>query len=162
MLPTGKSAVSSDQSVVLRYAGAAMAALAALGVRIALDPILGSQAPYVPFIIAIVVASRYAGRGPGLAATAISAVAVDWFYLQPHDSLAIADPNAAAGLALFFLAGAIISFFLGQMRESLPSAARAEPAPWQTEEQLGLSTGSAVPGRGAGRKLKPYHLWLGA
>ena len=37
MLPSGKSAVSSDQSVVLRYAGAAMASLAALGVRMALD-----------------------------------------------------------------------------------------------------------------------------
>ena len=147
---------------MLRYAGAAMAALAALGVRMALDPILGSQAPYVPFIIAIVMASRYAGRGPGLAATAISGLAVDWFYLQPRGSLVVVDTNAAAALALFLLAGAIISLFVGQLRETLPFAARAEPAPSQTEEQIGLAAGSAMPGRGAGRKLKAHHLWLGA
>src|ERR1035441_4997608 len=103
MLPTGKSAVSSDQPVVLRYAGAAMAALAALGVRMALDPILGSQAPYVPFIIAIVMASRYAGRGPGLAATAISGLAVDWFYLQPRGSLVVGDKEEGEGQGLVVL-----------------------------------------------------------
>jgi PAS domain S-box-containing protein len=158
MLPTGKSAVSSDQSVVLRYAGAAMASLAALGVRMALDPILGSQAPYLPFVIAIVVASRYGGRGPGLAATAISGLAVDWFYLQPRGSLVVVDPNAAAALALFFLTGVIISFVVGRLRKSLLSADSAEPAPRPQED----SPGSAMPGRGAGRKLKPHHLWLGA
>ena len=161
MPATGKSSVSSDQSVVLRYAGAAMAALAALGVRMALDPVMGSQAPYVPFIIAIVVASRYGGRGPGLAATAISAAAVAWFYLQPLGSLAIADPNAAAGLALFVLAGVIISFIVGRLHKSLLSAVREEPAPRQTEEQISPWP-STTAGRFADRKLKPHHLWLGA
>ena len=151
-----------DQSVVLRYAGAAMAALAALGVRMALDPVLGSQAPYLPFIIAIIVASRYGGRGPGLAATAISTVAVDWFYLQPRNSLTIADPNAAVALALFFLTGVIISFIVGRLRKSLLSAARAEPAPRRMGEQTNLSPGSAMAGSGANRKLKPHYLWLGA
>jgi len=139
-----------------------MAALAALGVRMALDPMLGSQAPYLPFIIAIIVASRYGGRGPGLAAAAISTVAVDWFYLQPRDSLAIADPNAAAALALFFLTGVIISLFVGRLRQSLLSAARGEPAPRQTGEQISLSPGSAMAGRATGRNLKPHYLWLGA
>jgi PAS domain S-box-containing protein len=162
MPQTDKSAVSSDQSVVLRYAGAAMAALAALGVRMALDPILGSQAPYLPFIVAIIVASRYGGRGPGLAATAISGLAVDWFYLEPRSSLAVVDPNAVAALALFFLAGVIITFFLGQLRKSLHSAARAEHAPWQTEEQISLSTGSAMRFRDADGKVKLHYLWLGA
>ena len=162
MPQTGKSAVRSDQSAILRYAGAAMAALGALGVRMALDPILGSQAPYLPFIIAIVVATRYGGRGPGLAATAISGLAVDWFYLQPRASLAIANPNAAAALALFFLAGVIISLFVGQLRETLPSAARAELAPRRTEEQIHFSPGSAIAGRGADRTVKRHHLWLGA
>jgi len=138
---------------VLRYAGAAMAALAASGVRMALDPILGSQAPYLPFIIAIVVASRYGGRGPGLAATAISGLAVDWFYLQPLGSLAVLDRNAAAGLAMFLLAGVIISLFLGLLREAQPLTVPEEPAPPQ---------GSAMPSPIAGRKLKPHHLWLGA
>jgi PAS domain S-box-containing protein len=167
MPPMGKSVASSDQPVVLRYAGAAMAALAALGVRIALDPVLGSHAPYIPFVLAIVVASRYGGRGPGLAATAISTLAVDWFYLQPRDSLAINDPNAAAGLVLFLLAGIIISLLVGRLRTFLLSAARAEPAIHSaagdiriTAGELGGATGAA--GRGAGRKLKSHHLWLGS
>jgi len=162
MPPTGKSTVPPDEWVVLRYAGAAMAALAALGLRMALDPILGTQAPYVPFIIAIVLASRYGGRGPGLAATAISGLAVDWFYLQPRDSLAIVDPNAAAGLALFVLTGAIVSFFVGRLRESLLSAARVESAPRQTEERMDLPPSLAMAGRGGDRKVKPHYLWLGA
>ncbi len=139
-----------------------MAALAALGVRMALDPILGSQAPYIPFIIAIVVASRYGGRGPGLAATAISGLSVDWFYLQPRNSLALTDLNEATSLALFVLSGVIISLFVGRLRESLLSAARAEPAPRQTEEQISLWPGSSMASRGPGRKLKPHYLWLGA
>jgi PAS domain S-box-containing protein len=158
----GKSAVSSDESVVLRYAGAAMAALAALGVRMALDPMLGSQAPYLAFVIAIIVASRYGGRGPGLVATAISSLAVDWFYVEPRNSLAMADLNAAAGLALFFLTGVIISFFVGRLRAPLLSAARAEPALRQTAEQMNLSSGSALAGRVTNGKVKPHQLWLGA
>ena len=159
---TGKSAASPDQSVVLRYAGGAIAVLAALGARMALDPIMGSQAPYIPFIIAIVVASRYGGRGPGLAATAISGLAVDWFYLQPRASLAVTDPNAAAGLALFFLTGVFISFVLGGLRKSLPSASGAASALGLTEEPIAISTGSAMRFRGADGKLKPHHLWVGA
>ncbi|HXN45738.1 MAG TPA: CHASE3 domain-containing protein [Bryobacteraceae bacterium] len=154
MPPTDKSALSPDQSVVLRYAGATMAALAALGLRMVLDPVLGIQAPYLLFIIPIVVVTRYGGRGPGLTTTGISALAVDWFYLQPSNSLAIADPNARAALALFVLTGIIISFLVGRPRKPLP--------PRQTEEQIHFSPGSTAASRGADRRVKPHHLWLGA
>src|ERR1035438_7624461 len=77
---------------------------------------------------------RARGRGPGLAATAISGLAVDWFYLQPRGSLVVVDPNAAAALALFFLTGVIISYVVGRLRKSLLSADSAEPAPRPQED----------------------------
>jgi PAS domain S-box-containing protein len=154
MPPTDRFAVSPDRSVVLRYAGAAMAALAALGLRMVLDPIMGMQAPYLPFVLAIIVVSRYGGFGPGLAVTGLGALAVDWFYLQPRSSLAIGDPSARAALALFVLTGIIVSFLVGRLRKPIQLQ--------QTEERIHLSPGSTAASRGADRKVKPHHLWLGA
>lgn len=101
--------------MVSRYGLAAAGVLAALGLRFALDPLL-AYSPYLPFILAIIVAAGAGGRGPGCAATALSTLAVAWFFVEPRHSL---------GLALFFVTGLLIARLIGDLRAAHLSALRA-------------------------------------
>jgi K+-sensing histidine kinase KdpD len=64
-----------EPSAAVRYIVAAAAVCLALGVRLAFDAMLSRHSPYLAFVLAIIVAARYGGRGPALAATALSAFA---------------------------------------------------------------------------------------
>jgi PAS domain S-box-containing protein len=96
---------------------------AATAVRLALDPVLASNSPYLPFALAVIVTSRFGGRGPGVAATALSLISVSYVFLEPRYSLWVSEPHALAGLTLFSVVGTIISFLVGRLRESLVSGA---------------------------------------
>jgi PAS domain S-box-containing protein len=92
-----------------RYAIAALAVSAAVGLRLALDPLLGAQAPYITFIAAVLVAARLGGRAPALAATALSVLSAYYFFLEPRYSFVLAHPSDLVGLGLFALTGVAIS-----------------------------------------------------
>ena len=135
MVPTAHKLENVWQpSAFKRYGVAVLAVALTVGVRLALDPILGSHAPYLPFAIAIILASRYGGRGPGVAATALSTFGVEYFLIEPRYSLAIADLNAAAGLALFVVVGVVISLLVGQLRQTLIAGKR--PSRIRESEEL--------------------------
>ena len=123
MAQTHETGLTIERSAVLRYGVAAVAVAAATAVRLALEQVLGLYSPYLPFALAVIVASRFGGRGPGLAATALSLVAAAYFFLEPRYALWVSEPHALAGLALFGVVGTIISFLVGQLRESLVSSA---------------------------------------
>jgi PAS domain S-box-containing protein len=90
------------------YLVAALAVAAAVGLRLSLDPILGTYSPYLPFMAAVLVAARLGGRGPGFFATALGILSVWYFFVEPRFSFGIRDPYAAVGLVLFaVLSGAI-------------------------------------------------------
>ncbi len=126
---THQSSILVKRSAVFRYGVAAVAVAAAAAVRLALEPVLGLYAPYLPFALAVIVASRFGGRGPGLAATALSLVAVPYFFLEPRYNIWVAAPHALAGLALFAVVGTIISFLIGQLRQKSARAGRTEHCP---------------------------------
>ena len=54
-------------SVTWRYGFAVFVVLAATGVRLAFNPVVGVYAPTVLFGLAVIAASWFGGRGPGLA-----------------------------------------------------------------------------------------------
>ena len=118
LLPKGHVALS-DAGIIRRYGTAALLVLVALVVRSALYPALGEHAPYLLFAVAVILASRLGGRGPGLAATVLSAVGVAWSLFAPSSSPAVAVPTAAAGLLLFVATAVAISILVGQLRDSL-------------------------------------------
>lgn len=121
------------------YAVAAAAVVVAMAIRLALDPVLHRHAPYLPFALSVMVAARHGGRLPGLAATALSAVAITHYLISPTGSLAVADPGAAAGMALFVVVGSLISLLVGHLRESLLATARAEEALRRQAQLIDLS-----------------------
>ena len=107
---------------------AVVATLAALGVRWALDPVIGVHSPYLPSALAVIVAAWFGGRVPGFAATLLGTLGVQFFLIEPRYSFAIANREAAAGLALFVVVGTLISILVGDLRQSHLASARAEEA----------------------------------
>src|SRR5215471_11936272 len=91
----------SEANIIWWYSLALLAVAAAAGLRLASHRVLGLQVPYWSFTVAVIVAAWVGGRGPSLAATALSALAADWFFVAPTHSFAIAGPSSAWGLALF-------------------------------------------------------------
>ena len=130
-------------SPALRYGVAGIAALAAVGVRSALDPVLGQYSQFPLGSLAVIVASRFGARGPGLAATALSAFGILIFVIEPSTSLVFPNREATAGLILFVVVGALVSLLVGRLRESLLSTARAEADLRKASEQRGLALEAA-------------------
>jgi len=118
----------SNPGIIWRYSVVVLAVLAATAVRIALESPLGVYSLYLPFALAVMVAARVGGRGPGLAATVLSALCVSWFFLEPRRSFDIRNPAEIAGLALFAATATLISLLVGELRESLLSTAQAQEA----------------------------------
>jgi PAS domain S-box-containing protein len=79
-----------------------------------------------------------------LTATALSALGLSFFLIEPRYSFLIASREAAAGLALFVVVGSIISLLVGHLGEALVSAARAEEALRRKAELVDLSHDAVV------------------
>ncbi len=118
----------AEPGAIWGYLIAVAAVFAATGVRLAFNPVLGVEAPHVPFAFAVIIAARIGGRGPGLAATALSALSVDWFFVEPFHSIGISTPEGFWALSLFVVTAALIALLVGSLRESLRLRARAAEA----------------------------------
>lgn len=131
---------------LVRYAGAVVAVAVAAGARWLLDDALGRSAQFVTFFTAVAVVAMFAGRGPGLLATALSAaVAGAWQY--PSNDLGV------VAVGLFVAAGAVVSEAGGRLNRALHVStetaarlraeverrARAEEALRAREERLRLA-----------------------
>jgi PAS domain S-box-containing protein len=127
----------------LRYSVAGIAALTAVGVRAALGPVLGLYSQFPLGSLSVIVAAWFGGRGPGLAATTLSAFGILFFVIEPPGSLIFPNREAAAGLALFVVVGAFVSLLVGQLREALLSTARAKADLRKASEQRGLALEAA-------------------
>jgi PAS domain S-box-containing protein len=135
---------------ITNYAFAALAVTAALGMRLALDPILGTYSPYLPYVAAILVVTRIAGHGPALAATILSCLSVWYFFLAPRYSFGLAEPTAVFGLGLFAVIAVAISY-MGPAAASLSkqgelSVAREAIGPLETPllRRIAMLTGAAL------------------
>jgi PAS domain S-box-containing protein len=60
--------------VVVRYGSAILLVIAIFGLRVALTPIMGTQAPLLPFILAVLGAGIIGGLGPAITATFLVAL----------------------------------------------------------------------------------------
>jgi PAS domain-containing protein len=128
---------------VSRY-GIAIAAPSAAGISHGFRSIVGVYAPYVPFALAVTIAAFFGGRGPGLAADALSALVVKWFFLKPVHSLAFADPAAAWALGFFVVSVAPIALLVGSLREALLARARTEEALRKHAKLIDLSHDAVI------------------
>jgi two-component system, LuxR family, sensor kinase FixL len=89
------------------YAIALVAVAVSLLFRYVVRDSLGVKVPYLQFYPAIILAASYGGLGPGILATAISALAATYFFLAP-EGVAVGDGSDQLSLAVFVGTGLVI------------------------------------------------------
>jgi PAS domain S-box-containing protein len=120
--------------VAARWLLALVAPAAALGLTLLLQPLL-YQAPSPPFIAATLVVAWLGGFGPGLLATVVSALALDYFFLPPiHDFTT--GPGNVVWLLLFTTVAVATAWLVA-------SRGRARARLASSEQQLRLVTDTA-------------------
>ena len=114
---------------------AALAALCAAFVRYELNPLWGTKLAFILFYPAVALAAWLGGLGPGLVATAVSAVCA-LLFLAPLGSLRVDDPNDLVGLVLFVLINVLITGLTEALHRAQRRAEVARDARWESEERL--------------------------
>jgi len=95
---------------VLRYTFPVLAVIAAYLIHIALERSFGPGLPtYVTFYPVIMFVAVISGFGPGLVATATTAITAYFFLITPHGALGITPPAEAIGLVIFISMGVFMS-----------------------------------------------------
>ncbi len=117
-----------------RYGAAVILAVCVVAARIALDPVWGYQHNrHLLFLPMVLLAAWLGGFGPGLAATLIASIALDYFWTQPRHTLF--EHALAPDLLLFF----VVSLVVCALIESLHAArARADAATAARERLLAI------------------------
>ena len=135
-------------SRAVRYAMAPVAVALSLACRLALNPVLHDSSPFIYFFVAIIVSGWLGGLGPGLAATVLSWLAVDYFYLPPIRSLQLEGPNEVVRSISFLLLGALVSLIAAHMRREQRRAEQAADELRTSEERLRATFDNAALGIG--------------
>lgn len=97
------------------YIVAFTASLAIAVLRFALTDMLGDVAPFLPFVLAVMLSGWYGGLGPGLLATVFSAFFGVFRFTPPHATLRIEQPAELVALLLFVCSGTVISWLCEAM-----------------------------------------------
>jgi signal transduction histidine kinase/CheY-like chemotaxis protein len=109
-----------DDAVVLRYGAAFAVVLAIAGTRALLAPLLGTQAPLLPFVLGVFAVAYLGGRGPSLLAAVLTPLlATLWFTDWPHDG----PPTQWIAHVVFFL---LIAALASLLMHELQKRSRAE------------------------------------
>ena len=98
------------QRPLIRYAFAVGAVAAGFLLRESLTAWVGPGLPtFVTFYPAVMAAALFGGLGPGLVATLLAALVVDYWILEPVGTLAVSSLRDAVGLGVFTCMGVLIS-----------------------------------------------------
>jgi PAS domain S-box-containing protein len=95
---------------VIAYALALVGVGVAFFLRVVIVHFTGSDLPlYITFFPFLIFAAVLGGLGPGLLATAASALIVDYFFLTPYEPFWFGSLADIVGMALFIVMGVLIS-----------------------------------------------------
>ncbi|WP_397569100.1 DUF4118 domain-containing protein [Schlesneria sp. T3-172] len=73
--------------------------------RMVLDPLLGEEFPFVPYLCAIVFSFYFGGLGPALMTMALGFIATGYFFLTPRGSVLINNLQSQIGGGFYLLVG---------------------------------------------------------
>ena len=112
----------SGQRNLAAYVVTLAAVAVALGIGLALEPLLGLENIDLIFLIAVVaIAGRY-GLWPSVAASLVSVLAYNFFFLPPVHTFTIGNPAHAVALVFFLAAALIASNLAGRVRDQAVTA----------------------------------------
>ena len=101
------------------YALTAVACLAALALGLAAAPLdAGDDCAALMFLAVVGLSGWYGGLGPALLATALGAVAMDYFFESPRHMLEVSDARTVVDLLAFLLVAALLGSLNARLRYS--------------------------------------------
>jgi signal transduction histidine kinase len=103
------------------YLVAFLATVLLLVLRLALDRFLALTSPFLFFAPAVMVGAWYGGRGPGLLATVVGAIAANYFLLLPTGRFSNA-PEDITKTVIFLVVGGQISWLSGALHAAIRRA----------------------------------------
>jgi PAS domain S-box-containing protein len=138
------SKAPASRPLLARYGVAAGAVMLAVAVRAAFSPLWGpTLLPFVFFYPAIVFAAWYGRFRPALLSIVLSALAADWFFMEPLYSLALRHPGEVMALVSFVAVGLCITSAIEAMHRAkehalaeLDERKRAEASLRRNEENF--------------------------
>jgi PAS domain S-box-containing protein len=116
-----------------RYLVAFIATLVLLVIRLGLDPLVAATSPFLFFAPAVMIGAWYGGLGPGLLATAIGAVAANYFLLAPSGRFSNA-PDDLTKTVTFLIVGGQMSWLSGALHAAKARAERDAEAARRGEQ----------------------------
>jgi PAS domain S-box-containing protein len=113
------------------YALALAATVAALLLQLLSFGVLGNQAPFFPFVLAVLVTAWYGGLKPGLLATALGILLGIYFASPPAHPPLVEQVGRPLAAWVFALVGLLASWLCGKLRAA---NRRAEEKQWVVEQ----------------------------
>jgi two-component system sensor histidine kinase KdpD len=96
------------------------------------------------FLLLVVAVAAVGGLWPGLTAAAGGFLLVNYYFVQPHHTLTITDPEDVLALFVFLAVGAIVSSFVALAARRAAEGARARAEAETLSRLAGTSTVSAL------------------
>jgi PAS domain S-box-containing protein len=96
-----------SRSPLLSYGLAVLVTVLALGLTLALQPLI-AQSVFAFFLAGVLICAWWGGRGPGISATVLAFLALDYFLIPPLFALWPKNASALVRLGLFLWVAALI------------------------------------------------------
>ncbi|MCC5666266.1 PAS domain S-box protein [Nostoc sp. CHAB 5784] len=140
-----KNIFAGSREQLLHYAVALLSVALALGATLLLNPYLIST-PAALFYVAVMVSAWYGGLGPGLVATVLSTLAINYFFFKPFDPHNITNLSRLIPLVVFILAAGLISSLNESRRTAQQKAEASLKSLRESEARFGRLTESNIIG----------------
>ena len=88
-----RSRRKSGRGIAIRYVSAVVAVAVAVVLRWRLEESFGPLPLFITFYPAVLLVASIGGGGPGIVATVLSALAADYWFIQPYGSFGIEAPE---------------------------------------------------------------------
>ncbi len=109
-----------------RYVGAVGLVTVATSLSALIAPYISPTNLIVVYLLAVVLAALFLGRGPAILTSILSVVTFDFFFVPPFLSLAVSDFEYILTFFGLLLVGLIISYLVTQVRQQADAAQRRE------------------------------------
>jgi PAS domain S-box-containing protein len=129
-------------SSLLRYGAAVFLIGLATLVRVILGPVLGEGVPFILYFPIVVVCAWLGGLWMGFLATGLGGLIAWYLFMPTYYSFAFADPAGPVQLALFALAGVLISFLAEDLHKARRTAEESRADEHEQRERLRVTLAS--------------------
>lgn len=111
---------------ILRYWGALVLTATATGVSALISPYISPTNLVIIYLLSVVLAAIYLGRGPAILTSILAVAAFDYFFIPPRFTMAVSDTEYLLTFAGLMLVGLVISHLTALVREQAETATKRE------------------------------------